>query len=272
VEKKYRKYVLGLAAGLAMGNAQANLPDSASVMLSNFKVTLTDLAPGDGIAPAIVFAPAAYAYLNQGLSYYDYGIPWDSGNAYFDGYGDHALIASNASLHGSMQPFQLALRLATSSQSVDAYGYSNWELDFSLTPHTKALFTIDLDSAQAYGAGHTWGGMSVYDNGWASFSSEASSFEAGAMQRSLTGMVVSGGDERWRTLDLSASAAIYELAPVPEPAAYAMLLAGLSIFGWRARRRIASMPARPRPSKPNDAGSGTVASLPKNSSSLIWCM
>lgn len=235
----FKKTVMVLAACILANSAHAEPANRAYVTLSHFKVELTDLAPGDGIAPAIVFAPASGAYLYQEAEYFlpDWEYP-SMDTAMFSGYGEHRFTGPGIDVRIATQPFELAVQAAARDDAT-AVGNAYWELDFTLAPHTQALFSVDVDSSNTLtGRSDTMAEMFAIDRDRYSFMSQANSFEAGSLHRSLTGMVVSGGDERARTLDLSVVAQAWEGTPaVPEPAHYAMLLAGLATVGWRARRR-----------------------------------
>jgi len=236
VRKTNKQTLWGLAAGLLMSCAQAGAANSTTVDLSHFKVELTDLAPSDGIAPAITFAPAGGAYQRQYLVYEDEAWrPSHKDYAELFSYGDHVLTGPHVEVRVSSQPFELAVQVSSPSDNVFAFGSAMWEQKFSLTPHTQALFTVDIDTTQTNDISNTWAVMAVTDQDWTSFNSEARSYEPGTMHRSLTGMVVSMGDERMRTLSLSVFG--FLAAPIPEPATYAMLLGGLAVVGWRGRRR-----------------------------------
>jgi hypothetical protein len=269
---RQKQALMGLAAGLLMSYAQAEPLNNAHTVLSNFKVDLTDLAPADGIAPAITFKPAGEAFSYQDFYYDDNTVsPGPSERLQFYGYGEHTVTQPGVNLQVSTQPFALGVHLSGAMHDVTAFGGTMWQLDFSLTPHTSAVFTVDLDTAQGTDTSFTRASMEVKESEfWNAFLSEATTSETGATHRSLSGTLVSADEERMRTLNMFVFA--FMAAPIPEPSTYAMLLAGLAVIGWRARRRITAIPARPRPTKPNDAGSGTLASLPKNSSSLIWCI
>lgn len=232
--------LLGLAVGLLMSVARAEPANTASMALSNFKVELTDLAPGDGIAPAITFRPNDTAFSYQDFYYDDNTSPsGGSERLQYYGYGEHTVLRPGVNLHVSTQPFALTTQISGALYDVTAFGGTTWQLDFSLTPHTSAVFTADIDLAQTTATSFTRASMDVLKAPfWYDFTSVIDSHEPGAMHDSLSGTVVSDGDEPMRTLNLFVFA--YMAAPIPEPHNYALLLAGLAVVGWRVRRRSAA--------------------------------
>jgi hypothetical protein len=230
----------GLAAGLLMSVAQAEPANTASMALSNFKVELTDLAPGDGIAPAITFRPTDTAFSYQDFYYDDNTSPsGGSERLQYYGYGEHAVLRPGVNLHVSTQPFALAAQISGALYDVTAFAGTTWQLEFSLTPHTSAVFTADIDTVQTTATSFTRASMEVQKAPfWYDFTSAIDTHAPGALHDSLSGTVISDGDEPVRTLNLFVFA--FMAAPIPEPHNYALLLAGLAVVGWRVRRRSAA--------------------------------
>lgn len=162
----------------------ANAQVSARASLSNIGITLTDLAPDDGIAPSYtyVYEPATYDYARTSITYGpdrhhlsggmtdDGHLPW--GNHQLD--YDSAAVPGHqgARMSATTRYSGTSLETLDMSAASSAQGFgSNWTEstvsahinDMVLSPHTALRLTFDIDLLSTVDPK-----QSVLDNGWAS--------------------------------------------------------------------------------------------------------
>lgn len=234
-----------IATILALLTATAAIPapaqQAAEVTVRHLDYRLVDLAPGDGIAPALAWtSDTAQAYSRV----YD-----QAGNeidgVQIDAFGTSGYANAYASARVDARPEAAHIRFDLAS----GYGFasSNRGLHFLLSPHTQVIFSADTDLwasptpqphstltalAELYGALHLEG------DGDGGFSDRAQ-MDNGSRQATLS--VSSTSQDAWVDGYLAYSAyAVAEshAAPVPEPASSAMLMGGLGLAAaWMRRRR-----------------------------------
>jgi len=227
-----------IAAVLAATAATASAQHTAGSSVGNLGYQLIDLAPDDGIAPWIgLDSHGAEAY----ASVYD-----QEGNEIdgkrIDGFGTTGFDNNYASLHATAQPDLASVLLTLHS----GYGYAdaNRSFRFTLSPHTQVVFSVDADlwaSPEAPGASwptvlaELYGSLPGFNDGERFMSTLRL---AGSAQHGTLSVTASSQDD-WGNGILSFNAyAVAEshAAPIPEPAAPALLLGGLAMLAIARRR------------------------------------
>jgi len=226
-----------LAATLAI---PALAQQAAEVTVQHLDYRLVDLAPDDGIAPALTWtgnAALAYSHVydQEGNEIDGVQIEAFGTSGYDNGYASARVDAQDGAAHIR---FDLA----------SGYGFasSNRSFHFMLSPHTQVIFGADADLwagptpephstltalAELYGSLHLEG-----DGDW-SFNDRA---QVGAGSRQATLSVSTASQDAWVDGVLAYSAyAVAEshAAPVPEPASGAMLIGGLGLMAALLRKR-----------------------------------
>ncbi|WP_162251391.1 PEP-CTERM sorting domain-containing protein [Massilia sp. Root418] len=232
--------ILGLSAG-----AGANAAGASRAEIKTFNVQLIDLDPADGITPAISYDSQTWVEAFVGVytrtEYHeDFRISYGTLIGAYDSGGAVTTVEP-----GSMSSEAQSWGIDTLAYSRGAQGLSFW-----LTPNTAAVFTAEVALALERESGDTalaWLGMS--GNVWEgpSFTSELHAPATPlsyAASSTLNGTLESGGSLAMGQLNLWTQASLLTAAPVPEPASWAMLLAGLGLGaataagrGARGRRR-----------------------------------
>lgn len=227
-------WALAAAAAAASGIAQAS---SGSASIHDFAFELIDLDLTDGITPALMFTSdivngTVSANMNTVL-----GNPWDEqrslaryGTESIDKPQGHALVELSA---GGVRADARAWRGAFAADGSSGYA-------FTLTPHTHVRFSAiaqldvahdnttsppDLAEAEAGLVGELFnfpGQRTVFDNYLVSNSPASSSRAVGV--HAYTGDFAGTGYIR-----ADARAFAIGVSPIPEPAQWMMLLAGLAI-------------------------------------------
>lgn len=253
----------------------AHAISAADTTLSDFRITLTDLDEGDGVAPSIAFDPisrstALTVVLARGVDQYDwqqYGTSAFgpvSSSGMVDGVGGLASIAGD--------PMSAGATLSAHAEGVpggaEAIGQASVETDdgpmgntLVLSPQTQVTFSglasttwnASQPRAAAYGEVAMWlfeplgaeeVGLSAVDfvDGWGAGSNDSltgsTSWQASVTFRNATDAAVT------LQYDVLATARASEvLVPPPsppgvdEPGAAWLLLAGALPLAWRSRRR-----------------------------------
>lgn len=241
-------------AGVAAG-AQASV--SASANLGTLSVQIIDINPLDGITPTLSFSDGWVSSYVHGSDHYDYQ------------YNDLATGASTAfsAANGSVSSSANSNGLSSAGNIVTGtsdFHYSSQHaykhMNFSLTGPAAVIFTAPYSLSATTPVSNydpTWGynnaSSSVVMNGSASSGSASMSFydsqsawvsgyydypHTDSKQGYLRGGFVSTGDSTAGTVYFDASS-YQQTAPVPEPSEYLMLLAGLGVVGYAAKRRQA---------------------------------
>lgn len=231
-----RPALLAGALALTCCTAHANSVD-ARASITDFHYELVDLDLKDGISPSIIFLGAEVAQFSLGGQLKDqrddYGATsvlqqFGAANSFADATSSFA--ASRYAVDGSFP-----LQFAAGSRNTLLFRLSaNTELRLSASgavqvddvPGDLSSATIWIDAAL--------GNLTAAD--YSTYSQHLAT-SAGSREVALNGSVYSGG--AWQSGHITMWArtqAIALASPVPEPATYAMLLAGLGLLAYRRRK------------------------------------
>lgn len=256
-----------IAAAIVSLAALPAAASTATASMTDFRVQLVDLDPDDGVTPSLTFQDL------QGGSFLaaESGAP---GNVFTDTHQGGAPLGAGSSSSARGAASALASftgdprgqgASATASASTSArgfYGASTVQLGdgaiyapFTLSADTRLVVTADASASALSTFGDaqadTWASvfLKLTDaTGAGSVSTDTASAEQFAM---VGGTPSATTDDRHMTLtfenltgaDLdgiffgSIDAYAADLAPVPEPGALPLTLAGLGLLAWRLRRR-----------------------------------
>lgn len=216
--------------------------------ISNLRYTLTDLDPNDGMSPGLAFVPV-YGSIWGTLSFSgsnvyednDYIPPsiwgsWENGNN---------AISSNVDGSGRLEDTVFSVSHRSDTVATEAHAFIDFW--FSLAPGTRITFYSDYAlSASGFNPDGRARAITRFDGRLSEFwTGESRSFfrSAGDESLELNGTASLSwdniGPEPWEgilnlhTYGYSVGSAV----PVPEPASYAMLAAGLGLMGFLARQR-----------------------------------
>lgn len=216
---------------------------SATIDWSSLNFQLFDLDPLDGIAPTLTWQPLdqnTYVGASSSLDGWsgDSAADWSS-----------AISASEGAATGWADAGVLGAELGGllsegwNSASADRSG------SFQLSAKSLVLFTIDaVVSAQQLAGGnlYAWASLDVFGtNGYGlGYQGSSSGIDAGERFGEAVGSTLAvsfmNPSTQATTGTLTAWASVDGLGipPVPEPETYAMMLAGLAMLGFTARRRM----------------------------------
>lgn len=227
----------------ASAPAAAQNTAQASASLTQFSYSLVDLAPGDGIAPAITFGEhltllEAYVWQTENGAQTTL---LDGGDQLHD--GTLSASAQSGATFATVQNGE-ASSWAQAGLDVSANGFANFGTYYSLTPHTRLVFHWLAGVASTIGAANRGMGE-THVRATISQSIDGSYTETADFLRSSAGM----GDatrDMWLQVQTGENAArgfysgtawSQSVALVPEPQQWAMWLAGLGLaVGYRFRR------------------------------------
>jgi hypothetical protein len=256
--------VVAAAACLLAGPAFADTQAQGSATIDNFSYQLIDLTPNDGATPWITLGPVG-VYTMAAL--------------YDNGFDQAATVAEHKDAAGTSAAVN---RTGTAlGTSVDGFGKSFLDLgayagrafsanyiDFVLAPNTLALFFATGSASLNFDLGEA--GMAAmvslkgkvdsaaYPNGL-TFSSVINLVNPDEASFPLTISLSSGAGEVGGRLSLETTVE-GQITPVPEPAAAAMLLAGLGLLAAYVSREKRILNAR----KPILNGLPPNSSLPRS--------
>ncbi|ATQ77673.1 hypothetical protein CR152_26580 [Massilia violaceinigra] len=231
-----------LAAALS-GVAGQSCAASASAQISNVRIELIDLDLNDQITPWIQYGYRDYAMnamLNDGQEFQE--IYWPGSVLLSKPYGEAAAMVSDGMMRSSVQ---ISYSGQAGGDHFSAIG-SDWRT-FALSPNTQLRLTLSVSLQADHGQGESsravasiYGDVSAFDqSGTPEHFEDRLQNVSGARTvdyRSTlsTGQSAGSGTIGWAAYSYAQGRA----APVPEPASYAMLLAGLAAIGaCRLRRR-----------------------------------
>jgi hypothetical protein len=203
----------------------------ASVETSGFSYELVDLDDMDGIIPAITFSYDGGASQSYGLAH---PLGSESSKSH-TGYGmlENEIYGGSARAESGIDFVKVsatAWRAGMTSNSVaDTY------LGINMTPNTAVIFHVPYELYATISEPGSFARASLLFTGAVNdgFALYDVQLGRGATSGSFTGRLTSGSDGLVSNIGLTAGASV---AVVPEPATYAMLLAGLAVLGGAGLR------------------------------------
>lgn len=222
----------------ATGAARAQVHSSARI--DNFRYELIDLDPGDNLVPSLTLTLTSL-YGESGLYAGAFSFPITQ--AWTAGFGEISVGSANGNAGAALaQDYD-------SSATADAVAYSSrsgtrLDLQFTLSPHTRAIFSADASVSAQPQLGLTYAEAGLHGEITTPFISHGTRFDAlyhanlGDEAGILSAVANAGADPATGTLSMRTSASSESLAPpVPEPPALAMLAAGLLVAAGAVRLR-----------------------------------
>ncbi|NHZ92004.1 PEP-CTERM sorting domain-containing protein [Massilia sp. CCM 8733] len=231
-------------AGLLLSPLAAHaLTATSSVQVRQLSIEVIDLRPDDGVAPVVEFGRP---YVTSRVAY---SVDLEANDPFLQyGYGALEHTWTVGAAQTSTEPTALTASTvyhgpALSNRSIHAgntYGVS-----FSLSPHTAVRFSAAVDlTASPPDATALASSVAIFSGQleeerfiYSSFNSYYSSVDNGT-GTNLFSRTLQTGEHRGTggfTFWANAYAGIYGVPSMPEPATYAMLLAGLGLVLWRRR-------------------------------------
>jgi hypothetical protein len=216
------------------------LAQAALGTVSNFSVNLVDLDLNDGISPTLTLTPSsswvAALYYAQGT-----GSPDASNIIYTSGSAAISIPAGSATAFlGDANAFASAALNSTTGE-ITATSTQIW--DFQLSAHTSLTLTAFAFGDQRTANGQTSSQVFIsYADAatpYPTYLSDQLYVYQGLSGRLLSVAISTGADGLSGQLGFSARAEARAVTPVPEPAPYALLGAGLALLGGlrKVRRR-----------------------------------
>lgn len=233
-------------AGVAAG-AQASV--SANASIGALSVQVIDINPLDGITPTLSFSDGLVWSSINASSYWDHqsnDLATGSSSAYNATNGSLSVIANSNGLSSSANIVSGTYAFYYTNQR--AQTNLNFSLDGAAAVIFSTPFSVSATNNNGYDYGYSWAELSGYaysDSGSknTSFSdsqgagvAEYYSNHSYSKQGTLTGGFVSTASSTYGTIYLHAGSDV-QTQPVPEPSEYLMLLAGLGVVGYAAKRR-----------------------------------
>ncbi len=243
------------AVAAASGIAQAS---SGSASIHDFTFELIDLDETDGITPSLMFTSdivngAVFANMNTVL-----GNPWDETRS-LTHYGADSIDKPQGAALVELSPGSARAAAHAGRGAFSAAGSSGYA--FTLTPHTHVRFSAiaqldvahynptsppDLGEAEAGLLGEIFS----FPGQRTQFDSFLVSSTPGSSSRTLAVHAYSGDVLATGYIRADARAFAIGVSPIPEPAPWAMLLAGLSLSAlsgqWGAIRACSRRPGQAR--------------------------
>ncbi|MEC5162391.1 MULTISPECIES: PEP-CTERM sorting domain-containing protein [unclassified Janthinobacterium] len=252
--------LLALALAVTSFSAQADNLLSATVSIGNVSYQLIDMNPTDGIAPSLTFYGQGFnadSSTSRGSvnrdSYYDYSRT--HGATGVDSIGGSAATLATPTT------FSASSSVASNAYSSHFTSNARGGRDFALSADTQVIFfaTTSLSASNSGTTDSAWArsgfSASLYTSGLpthnSSFLVEVTARDAQDIHTQMVGVLQSARRVQYGTLTMTVEtesewrvAVPVSLAPsisaVPEPGTYAMLLAGLGLVGFAARRKRAN--------------------------------
>lgn len=233
------------AAGSAMvsGMAQAS---SGSASIYDFAYELYDLAPADGVTPSLVFTSSVANGTVQANMNTMLGHPWDETRT-LSSYGTEAIVKQQGRALVELSADAVHASALAWRGAFSASGVSDFE--FTLTPMTRVVFSamaellVAHDPANRPDASEASAGLSGellnFPGQRTQFSSFVMMNTPGESARPLAVHALTGSLAGSGTIRVSAGTFAVGVSPIPEPASWSMLLAGI-VFGSlfiRSRQR-----------------------------------
>lgn len=240
-----RFFLLAAAcAGLFHDTPVLALSSSANAQGSQFSYELIDLDLTDQITPAINFTARMEAF----SSYYDFIQPMALQRIDAFGTTSTTRAAGEASASIGADGTSAHAVLPTPGLQREQFSaWTRWNWDIELTPATAVIFravaTLDAtpggDGLFASSTVTMFGRLETWNptvQTLSAFNDYVSSSQTQGGQE-LFGYMHTGSESRrgFVSIEASATVAVLETSPVPEPSSCAMLLAGLGLLGWRHR-------------------------------------
>lgn len=237
------------AAALSTAPVAGAAGTSASASLTGFSWKLIDLNPDDAIAPSITLTqnPVAWSQRSNG---HVPSVDWKQG------YTTTEVINQTGSAHTRMDGNGAFAWAEASNLTSTFHGWSTENITFELSAFTAIEFSglAEVDSSEA-GSTRTNGRVLFDGNLYGLSGAMASgpgtrlssfSYALDSSRRTgtqwLSGRLQSGETAAYGNFNSMAVAEV-NVTPVPEPATWSMLAAGVGLIGWRSRRRATRAPA-----------------------------
>lgn len=232
-----------LGAAVSPSIVQAS---SGSASLYDFAFELFDLAPDDGVPPSLIFTSETGGGAVNANNINLLGAPWDE-TRNLVGYGTESVAIQSSSASVELSPDLASANAVAWGGAFSAFG--GFRREFTLTPMTHVVFSaigqarVVHDPAMRPDASEINAGLSgeiVTSPGQRTqFSSFVILNAPGESIKPLAVHAFTGGLSGTGVISATANTFAVAAAPVPEPAPWVMLSAGLA-FAWvvaPARRR-----------------------------------
>ncbi|WP_338769837.1 PEP-CTERM sorting domain-containing protein [Massilia sp. METH4] len=233
-----------LAATLCAAPAFAD--DTFTARLTNFGYTLTDLNPNDAYTPTPLDITRGNSTGSLWLVNFDPMTEIDRDLAALPGtaMSDSGQLGSYGGAWSTGTDLSQSVSLASSGYGI-GWSEADWTIQITMQPNTAITLTghLTMDWTQTGSElpGTSSGLSSVFSVGapdWGT-SEHVYTFESPDSIDTDLSITYSHRGSAPLVVYISSSLTAHSsvFAPVPEPSTYAMLVAGLAIAGWTARRR-----------------------------------
>lgn len=240
-------------AGVAAG-AQASASASANVDFSSFTIQVKDLDDNDGITAALTLTNgygSANIYTNgtASSSYYFYDYHTLPASSDIGGNINSPHASGSATNGGNLNTAASITQVTPGVWSIQSYASNYWQ--FSLNGAAAVKFSAlasasnnntDPSSLNSWAYAYLGGEVTFSDDGskhsfYSNLQANANQSQSGKL--SATFASFDGPAQVTLYLASNAGTGANNAPPVPEPSEYLMLLAGLGIVGYAAKRRQA---------------------------------
>jgi len=269
-----RKFSIIVAAVATLAASSVYAEASSSATGINFRYTLTDLDPTDGITPSLSFANGAAYNASAGAGVQLAGVDTTSVHYGASTFGPVASSESNAqssasaaisgdgslggaTLHaqGQSTPGPVATSYTATTTVLRPSAVVDPYASFTLSANTEVHFMLDVDlkakSTNFHELATALAYFDIFDTTGRNYHAQlnADLFAMGNSEvKDLLEIYVGNftGDAQTYYANVGVQAIGSVLAPVPEPATYALMLSGLVFVGWAAKRRSRQAKTAPR--------------------------